>query len=137
MTDEKDMALLEKRLRQSIEAEHIDLAALLAKAKKKRDIHLAQEIDFPTRIAIENDAHPVYTLVDIQSPDRLGLLASLLHAFSETGVQIALSRIATEKGAAIDSFYITDAQGHKLRDATTIARLQKALQAVSQTPPAA
>src|SRR5205814_3013658 len=101
VTDEKEMALLEKRLRQSIEAEQFDLPALLAKAMKKRTVHLAQELDFSTRIVIANDAHPVYTLVDIQTPDRLGLLASLLHAFSETGVQIALSRIATEKGAAI------------------------------------
>ena len=137
VTDEKEMALIEKRIRQSIEAEHFDLAALLAKAMKKRGFHLAQELDFPTRIVIENDAHPVYTLVDIQTPDRLGLLASLLHAFSQTGVQIALSRIATEKGAAIDAFYVTDAHGHKLRDAATIARLQKALQAVSQSAPAA
>ena len=137
VTDEKDMALVEKRLRQSIEAEQFDLPALLAKAMKKRGFHLAQELDFPTRIVIENDAHPVYTLVDIQTPDRLGLLASLLHAFAETGVQIALSRIATEKGAAIDAFYVTDADGKKLRDAATIARLQKALQSVSEAPHAA
>ena len=137
VTDEKEMALVEKRLRQSLEAERFDLPALLAKAMKKRAVHLAQELDFSTRLVIENDAHPVYTLVDIQTPDRLGLLASLLHAFSETGVQIALSRIATEKGAAIDAFYVTDAQGHKLRDAATIARLQKALQAVSQAAPVA
>ncbi len=135
VTDTKDMALVEKRLRQSIEQEQFDLPALLAKAMKKGGFHLSQELDFPTRLVIENDAHPVYTLVDIQTPDRLGLLASLLHAFSETGVQIALSRIATEKGAAIDAFYVTDAQGHKLRDAATIARLQKALQAASQAPP--
>ena len=137
VTDEKDMALVERRLRQSIEAEHFDLTALLAKAKKSRAFHLAQEIDFPTRIVVENDAHAVYTLVEVQTPDRLGLLASLLHAFSETGVQIALSRIATEKGAAIDAFYVTDAQGHKLRDAETIARLQRALQDAAQAPPAA
>ena len=137
VTDEKDMALVERRLRQSIEAEHFDLTALLAKAKKSRAFHLAQEIDFPTRIVVENDAHAVYTLVEVQTPDRLGLLASLLHAFSESGVQIALSRIATEKGAAIDAFYVTDAQGHKLRDAETIARLQRALQDAAQAPPAA
>ncbi len=137
VTDEKEMALVEKRLRQSIGEEHYDFTPLLAKAMKKRGFHLAQELDFPTRIVIENEAHPVYTLVDIQTPDRLGLLSNLLHAFAETGVQIALSRIATEKGAAIDAFYVTAADGKKLRDADTIARLQKALQAASQAPPAA
>ncbi len=137
VTDEKDMALVEKRLRQALENEQFDLQSLLAKAMKKRGFHLAQELDFPTRIVIDNDAHPVYTVVDIQTPDRLGLLSSLLSAFSKTGVQTALSRIATEKGAAIDAFYVTDSHGHKLRDAATISSLQKALQAASQAPPLA
>jgi [protein-PII] uridylyltransferase len=132
VTDEKDMALVEKRLRQSIEEEHYDFAPTLAKAMKKSGFHLSQELDFPTRIIIDNDAHPVYTLVDIQSPDRLGLLYSLLRAFADTGVQIALSRISTENGAAIDGFYITDSEGKKLRNAETVARLQKALQIASQ-----
>jgi len=136
VTDEKDIALVEKRLRQSLEAEEFDFNPLIAKSLKKRGYQLSQELDFPTRIVIDNDAHPVYTLVDIQTPDRLGLLYRLLNAFAETGVQIALSRIATEKGAAIDAFYVTDADGKKLRSASTIARLQKALQVVSQAMPA-
>ena len=98
----------------------------------KRGFHLAQELDFPTRIVIDNDAHPIYTLVDIQTPDRLGLLYNLLTAFGALGVQIALSRIATEKGAAIDSFYVSDAEGRKIKDPATIARLQHALQEASQ-----
>ncbi len=135
VTDEKDMALVEKRLRQSLEAEDFDFDPLLAKALKKRGFQLSQELDFPTRIVIDNDAHPVYTLVDIQTPDRLGLLYKMLHAIAEAGVQIALSRISTEKGAAIDAFYVTDPEGKKLRSATAIARLQKALQAASQALP--
>jgi [protein-PII] uridylyltransferase len=134
VTDEKDMALVEKRLRQALEDEKFDLQPLLAKAMKKRGFHLSQELDFPTRIVIDNDAHPVYTLVDIQTPDRLGLLSSLLSAFSVSGIQIALSRISTEKGAAIDAFYVTDAEGKKLRDAVEIAQLQKALHAAATTP---
>ncbi len=137
VTDEKEMALVEKRLRESIAEEHYDFTPLLVKAMKKRGFHLAQELDFSTRIVVENETHPVYTLVDIQTPDRLGLLSNLLRAFAETGVQIALSRIATEKGAAIDAFYVTAADGKKLRDPATIARLQTALHLASQAPPAA
>ncbi len=137
VTDERDIALVEKRLRQSLEAEDFDFSPLLAKSLKKRGFQLSQELDFPTRIVIDNDAHPVYTLVDIQTPDRLGLLYKLLNAFAETGVQIALSRISTEKGAAIDAFYVTDGDGKKLRSAAAISRLQKALQVASQALPAA
>ena len=137
MTDESDTALVEKRLRQSIEEENFDFDPLLEKSRKKRGFQLSQELDFPTRLVIDNDAHPVYTLVDIQTPDRLGLLYRLLRAFADTNVEIALSRIATEKGAAIDAFYVTDAEGRKLRNATTITRLQKALQMAAQAMPGA
>jgi [protein-PII] uridylyltransferase len=131
VTDEKEIALVEKRLRLSLEEEQFDFSPLLAKAMKKRSFHLSQELDFPTRITVDNIAHPVYTLVDVQTPDRLGLLYSLLKAFAEAGAQIALSRIATEKGAAIDSFYVTDMEGRKLKNSDAIARLQKALQRAS------
>ncbi|EDY22132.1 UTP-GlnB uridylyltransferase, GlnD [Chthoniobacter flavus Ellin428] len=132
VTDPAETALVEKRLRQSMEDENFDFTAALEKSRKKRGFQLSQELDFPTRIVIDNDAHPVYTLVDIQTPDRLGLLYRLLRAIAETNVQIALSRIATEKGAAIDTFYVTDVEGRKLRSATAIAKLQKALQVASQ-----
>jgi [protein-PII] uridylyltransferase len=128
VTDEKEIAQVEKRLRQSLETEEHDFTPLLQKAMKKRGFHLSQEIDFPTRISIDNDAHPTYTLVDVQTPDRLGLLYSLLRALGRCGVQIALSRIATEKGAAIDSFYVTDAEGKKIRAAESLVNLQRALQ---------
>jgi len=135
VSDEREISTVEKRLKQSLDTETFDFTPLLAKAMKRRGFHLSQELDFPTRISIDNDAHPVYTLVDIQTPDRLGLLYHLLRVFGEVGVTIALSRIATEKGAAIDSFYVTEAEGRKLRN-DTMFRLQKALQiaADSTTP---
>jgi [protein-PII] uridylyltransferase len=132
VTDEREISTVAKRLRQSLEVETFDFEPLLAKAMKRRGFHLSQELDFPTRISVDNDAHPVYTLVDIQTPDRLGLLYHLLRAFGQTGVAIALSRIATEKGAAIDSFYVTDTEGRKLRN-DTMMRVQKALQKAAES----
>jgi [protein-PII] uridylyltransferase len=127
VTDEKDIASVEKRLRQSLEVPEFDFDPLLVKARKKRGFQLSQELDFPTRIGVDNDAHPVYTLVDIQTPDRLGLLYHLLRAFGQTNAQIALSRITTEKGAAIDSFYVTDVEGRKLKSESGIRKMLKAL----------
>ena len=125
------MSTVEKRLKQSLETETFDFTPLLAKAMKRRGFHLSQELDFPTRLTIDNEAHPVYTLVDIQTPDRLGLLYHLLRAIGQTGVSIALSRIATQKGAAIDTFYVSELDGRKLRN-DTMTRLQKALQTAAE-----
>lgn len=132
VTDERDWRGVEKRLATVLEKDDFDFSEHLAKQKKRRGFHLSQELDFPTRIAIDSDAHPTYTLVEVQMPDRLGLLYTLLRAIGRAGAQIALSRIATEKGAAIDTFYVTDAEGRKIKDEKGIARLQAALSEASQ-----
>jgi len=128
VTDQRDLVAVEKMLKQALSQEDFDFRPLLQKAKKRPGFHLSQELDFPTRISIDNGAHPVYTLVDIQTPDRLGLLYYLLRAFADTRVNIVLSRITTEKGAAIDSFYVTDIEGRKIRDTDHIMEIQRALQ---------
>jgi [protein-PII] uridylyltransferase len=66
--------------------------------------------------------------VDIQTPDRLGLLYDLLRAMGEAGVIIELSRITTEMDVAMDSFYITGKDGKKITDPPAIKRLQRLLQ---------
>ncbi len=128
VTDQRDIQAVEKMLKQALAQEDFDFRPLLQKAKRRPGFHLSQELDFPTRISIDNGAHPVYTVVDIQTPDRLGLLYYLLRAFADTRVNIVLSRITTEKGAAIDSFYVTDREGRKVRDAEQIMEIQRALQ---------
>ncbi len=128
VTDEKDTAKAEKYIRQALTEEEYDFEPLLQRVTKRKAWHLAQELDFPTRIVIDNDTHPVFTLVDVQTPDRLGLLYNLLRGFAEAEVNIALSRITTEKGAAIDSFYVTDEARRKIKDSGLIVRLQKTLQ---------
>lgn len=132
VTDEREWRSFEKRLTAVLAGEDYDFSEHLAKTKKRRGFHLSQELDFPTRISIENDAHPIYTLIDVQTPDRLGLLYMLLRAIGRAGAHIHLSRIATEKGAAIDTFYVTDAEGRKMKDKNSIARLQDALREASQ-----
>ena len=74
--------------------------------------------------------------MQIQTPDRLGLLYQLLSAFGQEHVSIALSRISTEKGAAIDTFYVADRTTRgKITDPSRIAALQERLRnaAVGET----
>jgi [protein-PII] uridylyltransferase len=70
--------------------------------------------DFPTRITFDQRSSSEYTLLDIQTPDRPGLLYHLAHALMLSKVDIAYARITTEKGAALDTFYITDQEGNKV-----------------------
>jgi [protein-PII] uridylyltransferase len=129
VTDERDQALVESTLRASLSDENFDFAPLLEQARRRIAKRSGHDLDFPTRISVENKAHPTYTLVQIQTPDRLGLLYDLLSAFGKERVSIALSRISTEKGAAIDTFYVADrATRGKITDPSRIIALQQHLQ---------
>jgi [protein-PII] uridylyltransferase len=128
VTEAKDRELVEQTLRRALEVEHFEFAPLLEEARKKIHYRRAQELEFPAAIAIDNKAHPAYTLVQIEAPDRIGLLYDLLTALGQESVNIVLSRISTQKGAAIDTFYITDSKTRaKITDSQRIAALQRRL----------
>src|SRR5438270_10733979 len=129
VTDKQDQALVESTLRSALIDPDFDFAPLLERARHRTARHSRHGLDFPTRVSVENKTHPAYTLVQIQTPDRLGLLYELLFAFGQENVSIALSRISTEKGAAIDTFYVADQTTRgKITDSSRIAGLLQRLQ---------
>jgi [protein-PII] uridylyltransferase len=81
---------------------------LIEKAKRQSRQPRAPGIEFPTRISMDNETHPAYTLIEIQAPDRLGLLYDILTCLDREDVSIGLSRINTQDGAAIDTLYVVD-----------------------------
>src|SRR5437764_6653530 len=111
-TNEREMALVEANLRKALESEAFDLSALLEEARKKGRRPAVADLEFPSRVSIENQADPYFTLIEIQTPDRIGLLHDLLQCFSRNEIDIALARISTESGAAIDTFYVTERRSH-------------------------
>ena len=131
VTKEEDFHAVEGCLRRALEEPDFDFGPAIAKSlREKRP--LVQEIEFPTRIAVDNKAHPTYTLIQIQTPDRLGLLYDLLSCLDRAGIEIVLSRISTQNGAAIDTFYVSDRASHgKITDAQRISALQKQLQSAA------
>ena len=131
VTNAKDITRVETRLSDSLAVEEYDFTPLLNKDARLRTYRISQEADLPTKVVIDNDSHPHYTLVDIETPDRLGLLYDLLRAFGEGGVNIELSRITTEMDVAMDSFYITGKDGKKIEEDAAIKRLQRLLQRAS------
>jgi [protein-PII] uridylyltransferase len=132
ITDSNDLALVEKTLGAALENESFDFGPLMEKARREHRHRLSQEAEFPTSIVLDNKAHPAYTLIQVQTPDRIGLLHELLSCLGREGVHIALSRISTQTGAAIDTFYVVDeATRGKVTDSHRISSLQKHLQAAA------
>jgi [protein-PII] uridylyltransferase len=130
VTNPHDFERVEQTLRLALENEHFDFLPLIEKTRRQTRHRFAPWIEFPTRIAVDNKTHPVYTLIEIQAPDRLGLLYDILGCLDREGVLIALSRINTQAGAALDTFYVMDRATHaKISDMHRIAAIQQHLQA--------
>ncbi len=79
------------------------------------------EFTVPTRVLVRNDTDPVYTVVEIQAVDRRGLLHDILTIFDEKELSIIHARICTEKGVALDAFYLLDKDGKNLNTETAKA----------------
>lgn len=73
-------------------------------------------IPFPTRVHISNETSSTCTSIDIQALDRIGLLHDLFLTIDRLGLATVHARICTEKGAAMDTIYVTWPDGSKVLD---------------------
>jgi [protein-PII] uridylyltransferase len=123
----RDFEVVEQTLSRALQDESFDFVPLIEKAKRSSR-GAALGIEFPTRIAIDNETHPTYTLIEFQAPDRIGLLYDVLSCLDRENVLIPLSRINTQAGAAIDTLYAIDGSTHgKITDSQRIRTIQQHL----------
>ena len=107
---EKFVSLLENILT----GHKMDLAALIKKQIVTQQYHPYLGEQIPTQIRFDNEISDTRTLIEIETEDRLGLLYAISQAFADLDVDIAAARIVTERGAAIDSFYVRESDGGKI-----------------------
>lgn len=81
----------------------------------------------PIRIRVDNTASPLYTVVEIDTPDNFGLLHKIARCFSDNGINIVSARLSTRIDLAVDVFYIHDANRGKMTGKKEINRLRKCL----------
>jgi [protein-PII] uridylyltransferase len=111
----------------------LDLPALIAKVRTAPPNYKSLEGErIPTVIELDNLTSDNRTIVDVQAEDRVGLLYDMSRALTELNIHVYLAKILTEKGAAIDSFYLTERWGTKVlepeRQKEIKERLSKAVQ---------
>ncbi|MEZ0297589.1 MAG: [protein-PII] uridylyltransferase [Candidatus Methylacidiphilales bacterium] len=86
-----------------------------------------EDAEFPTKISFDQASSRAYTLLDLQTADQPGLLYRVALCLVEMHIHVVFARITTEKGAALDTFYLTDDNDKKLAD-TSIEKLTNELQ---------
>jgi UTP:GlnB (protein PII) uridylyltransferase len=127
---------LEAMLRRALTGEALDFPALIARQRPARPLYQSNSGErIPTRIFFDNDSSENRTIIDLETEDHLGLLYAISKVLTDAGLDISLAKISTEKGAAIDSFYVAELDGQKLlqpeRQRYIAERMLAALRALS------
>jgi [protein-PII] uridylyltransferase len=90
----------------------VDLHALIARHKITRPLYQAYTGEqIPTHIQFDNEASETRTVIEIETEDRVGLLYAISETLAALELDISAAKICTEKGAAIDIFYIHEQLG--------------------------
>lgn len=108
----------------------VDFPAVLSKMKLANRLYAGLEGEtIPLRISFDNQSSDDYTVIDVETEDRVGLLYFMVDALAGAKLDVALAKISTEKGAAIDSFYVRTLEKARLEDPAAQRRIEKRLRA--------
>ncbi len=81
----------------------------------------------PTRANIYNDPNAMITILEVISPDRPGLLATIGNIFMDFGISLQNAKISTLGERVEDVFFITDTHKHPLGDPQICQKLQETI----------
>ncbi|MGL4414526.1 [protein-PII] uridylyltransferase [Roseinatronobacter monicus] len=117
---------LRKMIQKILAGEVVASDALADRDKvKKRE----RAFRVPTNISFDNEGSEIYTIIEVDTRDRPGLLFDLARALADTNIYIASAVIATYGVQAVDTFYVKDMFGLKLHAKSKQEALERKLRA--------
>jgi len=87
---------------------------------KKRE----RAFNVPTHISFDNEGSDIYTIIEVDTRDRPGLLYDLARTLANATVNVANAVIATYGEQVVDVFYVKDAFGLKYHSKATQKSLE-------------
>jgi [protein-PII] uridylyltransferase len=117
---------LRDTIRKTLMGEVKPREAILSRGKlKKRE----KAFNVPTSIAFDNEGSEIYTIIEVDTRDRPGLLYDLARTLSESNVYISSAVIATYGEQVVDTFYVKDMFGLKFYTPSKQKTLERRLRA--------
>ncbi|MCE8007584.1 [protein-PII] uridylyltransferase [Aestuariivita sp.] len=115
---------LTKMIQKTLGGEVVARDALKARDKiKKRE----KAFNVPTHITFDNDGSEIYTIIEVDTRDRPGLLYDLARTFAANNVYVANAVIATYGEQVVDTFYVKDMFGLKYHSKSKQKMLEERL----------
>ncbi|QIE57788.1 [protein-PII] uridylyltransferase [Pikeienuella piscinae] len=115
---------LKKSIHRALRGEFVARDALKPKRGMKRR---ERPFDVPTTITFDNDSSDLYTVIEVDTRDRVGLLYDLARVLAAAGVNTSSAVITTFGEQVVDSFYVKDIFGLKIRSAAKQKSIEKKL----------
>ncbi|MGQ9749640.1 HD domain-containing protein [Desulfosoma sp.] len=84
-------------------------------------------ISSPSRVLLDNDSAKEYTIVEVYTMDRPGLLYTITRTLQDLKVRIHVAKITTKVDQVADIFYIKNHLGEKMTDREQVEELRQAL----------
>lgn len=94
---------------------------------RRHFVSLTGHREVPSRVAIDNETSDRFTILEVYTKDRLGLLYTVTTALYRAGVYINSAKITTEVDQALDVFYVTDIFRHKIVQEEKLAKIRDAV----------
>jgi len=83
----------------------------------------------PTEIAVENRSSDKYTIIEVITQDKPGVLFTLSHTLHQLGLSIVFAKVNTEGNRVIDIFYVTELNETKVGSRERVNQIKMQLAA--------
>lgn len=81
----------------------------------------------PPEVRVDNRSSDFFTLIEVFSDDRVGLLYLITHTLFNLKLDIHIAKIATKGDQIADVFYVRDLLGQKVEDEEQVEEIKRAL----------
>ena len=82
-----------------------------------------------TVIQVDNEASDNFTILEVFTEDRIGVLFTMAYALHQLGLSIHVAKISTNVDQVADIFYVTDETGKKIDDPAWLEEIRLSLHA--------
>ena len=130
VSDKKARGVFERRLDEALIQEKELMSAInereakIAAQTKNKDMLPAP---FPPSVDVYHELSLKQTIIEVQASDRIGLLYRISRLITKMGFDIGFARIATERGVAMDTFYIKNEKSEEDTDTSALIELREGL----------
>jgi len=122
-----DWELAKKDMKRVLEGKMSLEYRIAAHASKRKVLGQSLSRPSPSRVLIDNESTQLYTILEVYTTDRVGLLYTITRTLWELQVRIYVAKITTKVDQVADVFYIKSSKGDKVTDPEQIEEIKKAL----------